>query len=90
MDLTQHTAFELIEKIKKKEIKPSDVMLETYSAIEKKDEHVNAFLTLDKDKAVKRALELDKGVDESRGSLLVMQTWTSLPWGHQQRRHITS
>ena len=49
---------EIHELLKKKEIKPIDLVLECFEKIEKSD--LNAFITLDKEGATRKALELEK------------------------------
>ena len=51
------------KKLKNKEIKPLDLVLEVFDRIDK-NKHLNCFITLNKDEAIKRAKELeDKEVD---------------------------
>lgn len=49
---------EINDKLKKKEIKPIDLVLECFERIENNKEY-NAFITLNKDEAIKRATELE-------------------------------
>ena len=49
---------EIHELLKKKEIKPIDLVNECFDKIEKSD--LNAFITLDKEGAINKALELEK------------------------------
>ena len=54
---------EINELLKNKKIKPLDLVLESFELIEKNKEY-NAFITLNKEEAIKRAKELeDKEVD---------------------------
>lgn len=50
---------EINKKLVKKEIKPLDLVLESFERIESNEEY-NAFITLNKDEAIKRANELEK------------------------------
>ena len=50
---------EIYEALKKKEIKPIDLVEEAFNRIEKNKE-LNAYITLDKERAIKRAKELEK------------------------------
>lgn len=50
---------EIHEALKKKEIKPIDLVEEAFNRIEKNKE-LNAYITLDKERAIKRAKELEK------------------------------
>ncbi len=54
---------ELNSKLKNKEIKPIDLVNEVFNKIEE-DKEYNAFITLNKEEAIKKAIELeDKEVD---------------------------
>ena len=54
---------EINELLKNKKIKPLDLVLESFELIENNKEY-NAFITLNKEEAIKRAKELeDKEVD---------------------------
>ena len=59
MELYNFMGFELIEKIKSKEITIQDVIQKTYARIEETEELLHSFVHLSKDKAMKRAKELD-------------------------------
>ncbi len=63
MKYFDYTLKEINEKLKSKEIKPIDLVNETFNIIEENNEY-NAFITLNKDSAIKKAKELeDKPVD---------------------------
>ena len=49
---------EINELLKKKEIKPIDLVNECFELIEE-NKDLNAFITLDKENAIKRAIELE-------------------------------
>ena len=51
--------FELIKKIKNKEITIQEIIQNTYARIEETEELLHSFVHLSKDKAIKRAKELD-------------------------------
>lgn len=63
MKYFDYTLKEINEKLKSKEIKPIDLVNEAFNIIEENNEY-NAFITLNKDSAIKKAKELeDKPVD---------------------------
>ena len=59
MELYNFMGFELIEKIKNKEITIQEVIQKTYVRIEETEELLHSFVHLSKNKAMKRAKELD-------------------------------
>ncbi|MCP3028360.1 Asp-tRNA(Asn)/Glu-tRNA(Gln) amidotransferase subunit GatA [Halobacillus sp. A5] len=63
MSLFEHSLRELKDKLHSKEINVTDLVNESYNRIEEVDEQVKAFLTLNKEAALKQAAELD----EARG-----------------------
>lgn len=64
----------LHEQLKKKEISVSDLVDESYRRIEQVDDKVEAFLTLDEERARLKAKELEQklGTDEAKGLLFGM------------------
>ena len=64
MDITNLTAYELAEKVRRKEIKPSEVMKSTLQNIEEKDKHLKAFLTVEDKKALEEAEKLESSLNE--------------------------
>ncbi|MFG6150009.1 Asp-tRNA(Asn)/Glu-tRNA(Gln) amidotransferase subunit GatA [Halobacillus sp. B23F22_1] len=63
MSLFEHSLRELKDKLHSKEITVTDLVNESYNRIEEVDDQVKAFLTLNKQAALKQAAELD----ETRG-----------------------
>ncbi|WP_431800878.1 Asp-tRNA(Asn)/Glu-tRNA(Gln) amidotransferase subunit GatA [Halobacillus andaensis] len=59
MSLFEHSLRELKDKLHSKEITVTDLVNESYNRIEEVDEQVKAFLTLNKEAALKQAAELD-------------------------------
>lgn len=74
MSLFDHKLSELHELLHKKEIKISDLVDESYQRIGQVEESVQAFLTLDEERARTKAKQLDEklGTDESKGLLFGM------------------
>lgn len=74
MSLFDHKVSELHEKLHKKELKVTDLVDESYKRISKVEEKVQAFLTLDEEKARETAKQMDDklGTDESKGLLFGM------------------
>ncbi|MCP3029999.1 Asp-tRNA(Asn)/Glu-tRNA(Gln) amidotransferase subunit GatA [Halobacillus sp. A1] len=64
MSLFEHSLRELKDKLHSKEITVTDLVNESYNRIEEVDGQVQAFLTLNKEAALKQAAELD----EQRGN----------------------
>ena len=67
MDIAKMTALELGKAIKNKEISVKDAVLSVFDAIEKKDKDINAYVSLCKEEALKKADEIQKKIDD--GSL---------------------
>ena len=59
MKYLDKTIEEIHEALKKKEIKPIDLVEEAFKRIEKNKE-LNAYITLNKEEAIKRAKELEE------------------------------
>ncbi|MBS4191845.1 Asp-tRNA(Asn)/Glu-tRNA(Gln) amidotransferase subunit GatA [Bacillus sp. FJAT-49705] len=74
MSLFDHKVSDLHELLHKKEIKVTDLVDESYKRIGEVDEKVQAFLTLDEEKARETASKMDEklGSDESKGLLFGM------------------
>lgn len=74
MSLFDHKLRDLHELLHKKEVKVSDLVEESYKRIGQVDSQVQAFLTLDEEKARSTAKKLDEklGTDESKGLLFGM------------------
>ncbi|WP_278926627.1 Asp-tRNA(Asn)/Glu-tRNA(Gln) amidotransferase subunit GatA [Staphylococcus auricularis] len=60
MTIRYESVENLINLIKNKEIKPSQVVNDIYDAIEETDPKIKSFLALDKENALKKAQELDE------------------------------
>ncbi len=71
MSIRYESVENLTEMIKNKEIKPSDVVKDIYTAIEETDPTIKSFLALDKENAIKKAEELDElqAKDQMEGKL---------------------
>ncbi|WP_173917415.1 Asp-tRNA(Asn)/Glu-tRNA(Gln) amidotransferase subunit GatA [Halobacillus sp. Marseille-Q1614] len=69
MSLFEHSLRELTEKLHSKEITVTDLVNESYSRIEEVDDQVKAFLTLNKEAALKQAAELDEKRGEEAAKL---------------------
>lgn len=71
MSLFDHKVSELHEKLHKKELKVTDLVDESYKRIGEVEEKVQAFLTLDEEKARETAKKMDDklGTDEAKGLL---------------------
>lgn len=63
MDLMSLTAVELGKKIKAKEVTVEEAVRAALSAIEKKEETVHSFVTVDREGALARAKEVQKRID---------------------------
>ncbi|WP_141430389.1 Asp-tRNA(Asn)/Glu-tRNA(Gln) amidotransferase subunit GatA [Bacillus sp. 03113] len=74
MSLFDYKVAELHELLHKKEISVTDLVLESYKRIDEVEDKVQAFLTLDKERAIETAKKLDEklGTDESKGLLFGM------------------
>lgn len=64
MDLEKMTALELAEKIKQRQISVLDGVKTVFSAIEKNEPHVHAYLDLYKKEAYARAKQVEEGIME--------------------------
>lgn len=62
MSLLNLTAVELGKKIKASEVSVTEAAMAAFEEIEKKEEKVNSFVTVEKEKALKRAEEVQKGI----------------------------
>src|SRR5699024_8604249 len=65
MSLLNHSIRELEEKLHNNEITVEDLVQASYDQIESVDGEVNAFITLNKERALEKARELDKADDKS-------------------------
>lgn len=74
MSLFDHKLPELQQMLENKEIKVADLVDESYKRISEVDEQINAFITLDEERARKKAAELDEALasGKERGSLFGM------------------
>ena len=66
MNLMSLTAVELGRKIKAKEVTVEEAVNASLEAIEKKEETVHSFVTVDKEGALKRAREVQQLIDEGK------------------------
>ncbi len=64
MDLMRLTAVELGRKIKNKEVTVEEAVTAALDAIEKKEEKVHSFVTVDRERALKRAKEVQSQIDD--------------------------
>ena len=64
MNLMSLTAVELGKKIRAKEVTVKEAVTEALDAIEKKEETLNSFVTVDREGALKRAEEVQKLIDD--------------------------
>ena len=62
-DINELSAVALGRKIKEKEVSVKEALDACFAAIDKKDEEVHAYITVDKDAAYKRAEEVQKKID---------------------------
>lgn len=62
-EINELSAVALGRKIKEKEVSVKEALDACYAAIDKKDEEVHAYITVDKDAAYKRAEEVQKKID---------------------------
>ena len=67
MELTDMTALELSEKIRGREISVKDAVTHCLANIEKSEDKINAFITIDKEGALKEAERVQEAIDD--GSL---------------------
>ncbi|MBO4981011.1 MAG: Asp-tRNA(Asn)/Glu-tRNA(Gln) amidotransferase subunit GatA [Lachnospiraceae bacterium] len=63
MSILDDTAVELSEKIKKGEIKVREAVEAVFAVIDQKEALLNCYVTLEKEKALKRAEEVQAGID---------------------------
>ncbi|MCM1184958.1 MAG: Asp-tRNA(Asn)/Glu-tRNA(Gln) amidotransferase subunit GatA [Lachnoclostridium sp.] len=63
MDILDNTAVELSQKIKQGEIKVSDAVEAVFGVIAEKEEQLNCYITLDKEKAMERATQVQAQMD---------------------------
>ncbi len=63
MDLMKLTAVQLSEKIRAGEIRVAEAVQAALDAIEEKDQTINAFITVDREGALKAAEEIQKKID---------------------------
>lgn len=64
MSLLGLTAVEAGKKIKSAEISVEEMTKEALAVIEKKEEKINSFVTVENDRAIKRAKEVQKGIED--------------------------
>ncbi len=69
MDYTKLTLKEIAEKIKNKEVKITSLVKDVISNIEKEDEKIGAFVSINKEKALKRAEELEQILESGNDNL---------------------
>ena len=62
-DINELSAVALGRKIKEKEVSVKEALDACFAAIDKKDEEVHAYITIDKDAAYKRAEDVQKKID---------------------------
>lgn len=66
MSLFDYTLQELQQKLDKKEINVTDLVDEAYKRIEEVDGTINAFITLDEERAREKAKQLDEAIDTAK------------------------
>jgi len=66
MKLYEYMAYELIEKIKNREISIEEVIHRVYERIEETDDKLHSFVHISKEKAINRAQQLDKNMKNGR------------------------
>ena len=64
MGLMSLTAVELGKKIKEKEVTVAEAVNAALDAIEAKEQKIHSFVTVDREGALKRAVEVQKQIDE--------------------------
>lgn len=64
MDITKYTALEIGQMIKDKKLTVRDAVLSVCEKIEKTDGKINAYIRVEKEKALKKADEIQKKIDE--------------------------
>ena len=63
MEITELTVHELKEKIKNKELTVTQIVEAYIARIEEKEDEIGAFITIQKEEALKKAKELDEKID---------------------------
>ena len=63
MSLLECTALELADKIKKKECTCQDAVQAVFAQIEKQEKNYHCYISLDKERALKRAGEVQAAID---------------------------
>ena len=66
MKLYEYMAYELIEKIKNREITIEEVIQRIYERIEETDDRLHSFVHLSKEKAINKAHHLDKNIKNGK------------------------
>ena len=66
MDILQMTAVELSNAIKEKKVTVMEALQTAINQIEKKEESLHSFVTIDKEGAIKQAREVQKAIDEGK------------------------
>lgn len=64
MDILDYTAVELAEKIKQKEISVMDAVKAVFMQIDKTEQELNCYVTVDRDGALKKAEEVQAKIDK--------------------------
>ena len=64
MNILDYTAVELSDRIKKGEIKVAEAVKAVFARIDEREEALNCYITLEKEKALARAGEVQKQIDE--------------------------
>lgn len=64
MDITRMTAVELGKKIKKRELSAADCVKAFLARIDKAEEHIHSFVTVDREGALRRAEAVQKKIDD--------------------------
>lgn len=64
MSILDYTAVELSDRIKKGEIKVAEAVEAVFARIAEKEEVLNCYITLEKEKALARAMEVQRQIDE--------------------------
>lgn len=64
MNILDYTAVELSDRIKKGEIKVAEAVEAVFARIDEREEALNCYITLEKEKALARAGEVQKQIDE--------------------------
>ena len=63
MNILDYTAVELSDRIKKGEIKVAEAVEAVFARIDEREEALNCYITLEKEKALARAKEVQKQID---------------------------